>query len=34
MIGQKVFGESYAGLFGLRVIIDVDLLKYKDQYLW
>jgi len=32
-IKQKFFEESYASLFGLE-IIDVDLIKYKGQYLW
>jgi len=30
MMGQKVFGELYASLFGLGITIDVDLLKYKS----
>jgi len=32
-IGQKVFRELYTSFFGLWIIIDVDLLKCKSQYL-
>jgi len=32
IIGLKVFGELYTSLFGLEIMIDVDILKYKGQY--
>ena len=31
-IGLNVLGESYDFLFGLRMTIMVDFLKYKGQY--
>ena len=32
IIGFKVFEELYTSLFGLEIMIDVDILKYKGQY--
>jgi len=31
-IGQKNLGESYNDLLGLKIMINIDILKYKDQY--
>ena len=33
MIKQNVFGELYASLFSFRMIIEIDFLKCKGQYL-
>jgi len=32
IMGFKVFGELYTSLFGLEIMIDVNILKYKGQY--
>ena len=32
IMGFKVFGELYTSLFGLEIVIDVNILKYKGQY--
>ena len=31
-IGQKNLGESYNDLLGLEIMINIDMLKCKDQY--
>ena len=31
-MGQKNLGESYNDWLGLEMIIDIDILKYEDQY--
>ena len=31
-IGQKNLGESYNDLLGLEIMINIDILKCKDQY--
>ena len=31
-IGQNNLGESYNDLLGLEIMINIDMLKCKDQY--
>ena len=31
-IGQTILSESYKVLLGLEIVIDINYLKYKDQY--